>query len=141
MGPSSSKPSGAWISAQVTFLQRRIEKPLPFHELFDKACLCFTLHGLEHDDKERAVTNARRALKPHSMLWILDFNEFDLERQCLLLRWAFRRIEKDLGIEFLSLDLRGMLARHGFGRFVSCQFLRNHVRLLGAQKLGAGGEG
>jgi len=125
---------------QVTFLQRRVEEPLPFHEVFDKACLCFTLHSLEDEDKERALANARRALKPGGILWILDFNEFDLERQWLPFRWAFRRIECELGIEFLSLDLKGMLARHGFGRFVGYPFLRNHVRLLGAEKTDAGGE-
>ena len=125
---------------QVTFLRRRIEEPLRFHEAFDKACICFTLHSLEDEDKERVITNVRRALKPGGILWILDFNEFDLERQWLPFRWAFRRIECELGIEFLSLDLRGMLARHGFGRFVGYPFLRNHVRLLGAEKTDARGE-
>ena len=125
---------------QVTFLRRRIEEPLRFHEAFDKACICFTLHSLEDEDKERVIANVRRALKLGGILWILDFNEFDLERQWLPFRWAFRRIECDLGIEFLSLDLRGMLARHGFGRFVGYPFLRNHVRLLGAEKTDAGGE-
>ena len=125
---------------QVTFLRRRIEEPLPFHEVFDKACISFTLHSLEDEDKERVITNVRRALKPGGVFWIVDFNEFDLERQWLPFRWAFRRIECELGIEFLSLDLRGMLANHGFGRFVSYPFLRNHVRLLGAEKLNVGGE-
>ena len=125
---------------QVTFLRRRIEEPLPFHEAFDKACICFTLHSLEDEDKERVIANVRRALKLGGILWILDFNEFDLERQWLPFRWAFRRIECELGIEFLSLDLRAMLANHGFGRFVSYPFLRNHVRLLGAEKLNVGGE-
>ena len=125
---------------QATFLRCRVEEPLPFHQEFDKACLCFTLHSLEDEDKARAIANAHRALKPGGILWILDFNEFDLERQWLPFRWAFRRIECELGIEFLSLDLEGMLARHGFGRFVVYPFLRNHVRLLGAEKRDAGGE-
>jgi len=125
---------------QVTFLRRRIEEPLPFHEAFDKVCISFTLHSLEDEDKERVIANAHQALKPGGILSILDFNEFDLERQWFPFRWAFRRIECELGIEFLSLDLRGMLARHGFGRFVSYPFLRNHVRLLGAEKTDAGGE-
>jgi ubiquinone/menaquinone biosynthesis C-methylase UbiE len=126
---------------QVTFLRQRIEEPLPFHEEFDKSFVSFTLHSLEDEDKERVLANVRRALKPGGILSILDFNEFDLTRQWLPFRWAFRRIECELGIEFLSLDLRGMLARHGFGRFVSYPFLRNHVRLLGAEKLDAGGDG
>ena len=50
-------------------------------------------------------------------------------------RWAFRRFECELASEFLSLDLKGMLARHGFGSFVTYPFLRDYVRLLGAEKL------
>jgi ubiquinone/menaquinone biosynthesis C-methylase UbiE len=124
----------------VAFLKRQIEEPLPFHEAFDKACLSFTLHSLEDEDKERVLANVRRALKPNGTLWILDFNEFDLEQQWLPFRWVFHLIECELGIEFLSLDLKGMLVHHGFGKFVAHQFLGNHVRLLGAQKLEVGGD-
>ncbi len=126
---------------QVTFLKRRIEEPLPFHEEFDKAFISFTLHGFEDEDKERVIANVHRALKPGGMFWILDYNEFDLDRQWLPFRWAFRHFECDLASEFLSLDLRGMLARHGFGSFVTHLFLRDYVRLLGAEKLEVGGEG
>ena len=126
---------------EVAFQIGRIEEPLPFREEFDKAFISFTLHSLEDEDKERVMDNVRRALKPNGILWILDFNEFDLDRQWFPFRWAFRRIECELGIEFLSLDLRRMLADHGFGRFVTYPFLRNHVRLLGAEKLEVGGDG
>lgn len=124
---------------QVGFLRQRIEEPLPFHHEFDKVVIAFALHSLEDEDKERVIANVRRALKPGGVLWILDFNEFDLERQSLPFRWVFRRIECQLGIEFLSLDLEGMLAQHGFGNFVAYPFVANHVRLLGAEKLDSGG--
>ena len=124
---------------QVTFLNRRIEEPLPFHEEFDKAFISFALHGFEDEDKERVIANACQALKPGGIFWILDYNEFDLDRQWFPLRWAFRHFECELASEFLSLDLEEMLARHGFGGFVSHPFLRDHVRLLGAEKLETGG--
>jgi len=73
--------------------------------------------------------------------WILDYNEFDLDRQWFPLRWAFRRFECELASEFLSLDLKGMLTGHKFGNFVTYPFLRGYVRLLGAEKLEVGGEG
>jgi len=120
---------------QVTFLNRRIEEPLPFHEEFDKAFICFALHGFEDEDKERVIANAHQALKPGGVFWILDYNEFDLDRQWFPFRWAFRRFECELASEFLSLDLKGMLARHGFGSFVAYPFLRDYARLLGAEKL------
>jgi ubiquinone/menaquinone biosynthesis C-methylase UbiE len=125
---------------QVTFLRQPIEEPLPFHEEFDKVFVAFTLHSLEDQDKGRVLANVHRALRPGGILWILDFNEFDLERQWPTFQWAFRRIECELGIEFLALDLKGMLVEHGFGGFVSYPFLLNHVRLLGAGKLEVGGE-
>ena len=39
--------------------------------------------------------------------------------------------------EFLSLDLKRVLACHGFGYFVTYPFLRDYARLLGAGKLEA----
>jgi demethylmenaquinone methyltransferase/2-methoxy-6-polyprenyl-1,4-benzoquinol methylase len=120
---------------QVTFLNRRIEEPLPFHEEFDEAFICFTLHGFEDEDKERVIANAYRALRPGGTFWILDYSEFDLDRQWFPFRWAFRRFECELASEFLSLDLERMLARHGFGSFVIYPFLRGYARLLGAEKL------
>jgi ubiquinone/menaquinone biosynthesis C-methylase UbiE len=125
---------------QVTFLNRRIEEPLPFHEEFDKAFICFTLHGFEDEDKEKVIANVHRALKPGGIFWILDYDEFDLDRQWFPFRWAFRHFECVLACEFLSLDLRGMLAHHGFGNFVAYPFLLGYVRLLGAEKLEVGGE-
>jgi ubiquinone/menaquinone biosynthesis C-methylase UbiE len=125
---------------EVAFLKRRIEEPLPFHEEFDKAFICFTLHGFEDEDKERVIANALRALKPGGVLWILDYNRFDLDRQWFLFRWAFRRLECELASEFLSLDLKGMLARHGFGSFMTHLFLCDYVRLLGAERLEVGSE-
>jgi len=126
---------------QVTFLNRRIEELLPFREEFDKAFIYFTLHGFEDEDKGRVIANAHRALKPGGIFWILDYNEFDLDRQWFPFRWAFRRFECELASELLCLDLKGMLARHGFGSFATYPFLRDYARLLGAEKLEVGGEG
>jgi ubiquinone/menaquinone biosynthesis C-methylase UbiE len=125
---------------QVSFLKRRIEEPLPFREEFDKAFISFTLHGFEDEDKERVTANVHQALKPGGIFWILDYDEFDLDRQWFPFRWAFRRFECELASEFLSLDLKAMLAGHGFGNFVTYPFLRGYVRLLGAEKLEVGSE-
>jgi SAM-dependent methyltransferase len=118
----------------VTFLKQRIEEPLLLREEFDKAFISFTLHGFENEDKERVIANVHRALKPGGIFWILDYNEFDLDRQWLPFRWAFRHLECELASEFLSLDMKEMLARYGFGGFMSHLFLRGYMRLLGAEK-------
>ncbi len=122
---------------QVAFLKARIEGPLHFREKFDTVCLFFVIHGFEDDDKERIIENARKALKPGGTLWVLDYDQFELERLWLPLRWAFIHFECELAVEFLKLDLEAMLARAGFGDFVSYGFFRRYIRLLGARKQAA----
>jgi demethylmenaquinone methyltransferase/2-methoxy-6-polyprenyl-1,4-benzoquinol methylase len=103
---------------RVSFLKQRIEESLPFHEEFDKVFISFALHGFEDDDKERVIANAHSALRPGGTFWILDYNEFDLDRLWVPVRWAFQHFECELASEFLSLDLRGMLAQHGFSPWI-----------------------
>ncbi len=119
---------------QIRFVRRRIEQPLPFAEEFDKVFLSFILHGLQDADKRRTIANARKALRPRGRLWILDYNEFDLERMPWPLRWLFTHLECELASEFLELDLGHMLAEAGFGDLISHELLRGYVRLLGARK-------
>lgn len=123
------------VYSQVSFLKQRIEELLPYREEFDKTFISFTMHGFEDKDKENVIGNAHRALKPGGIFWILDYNEFNLDHQWFPFRWAFRHFECELASEFLSLDLKEMLAHHGFGNFVIYPFLRDYVRLLGAEKL------
>ena len=86
--------------SEAVFLKGRIEEPLPFHEEFDKAFICFALHGFEDEDKEKVIANARRALKSGGILWILDYNEFDLNCQWFPFRWAFRRLNANWRVSF-----------------------------------------
>jgi len=122
------------LHAQVTFLDARIEEPLPFHGAFDKVCLFFVLHGFEDDDKERILANAKEALRPGGVLWVLDYDEFDLEKSWFPLRWVFTHVECELAVEFLILNLKEMLIGCGFRDFMSYGFFSKHVRLLGARK-------
>jgi len=119
---------------QVEFVEARIERPLGFRREFDKACLFFVLHGFEDADKENIIANAHRALNPGGTLWILDYGQFQLDRLWFPLRWAFTHLECELALEFLELDLGGMLQSAGFGDLVSHPFFRSCLRLLEAHK-------
>jgi len=119
---------------QIRFINRRIEQPLPFVEEFDKVFLSFILHGMEDADKRRTIANARKALRPGGSLWILDYNEFDLERMLWPLRRLFTHLECELAREFLKLDLRRMVAEGGFGDLTSYELMRGYVRLFAARK-------
>jgi ubiquinone/menaquinone biosynthesis C-methylase UbiE len=118
----------------VQFREQRIETLLTYHEEFDKVFISFVLHGFEDAQKVRIIKNAYQALKPGGAFYILDYNEFDLDRLWFPLRWVFVHGECELALEFLRLDLKGVLSSQGFTSFKEELFLREHLRLLKAAK-------
>ena len=118
----------------VEFREQRIEMPLAYEEEFDKVFISFVLHGFEDAEKVGIISNAYRALKSGGVFYVLDYNEFDMERLWFPLRWAFIRGECQLALEFLRLDLQGMLLAQRFITFEEELFLRGHLRLLKAAK-------
>jgi len=118
----------------VVFEKQRIELPLPYEEEFDKVFISFVLHGFEDDQKVGIISNAYRALKLGGSFYILDYAEFDIDRMWLPLRCAFARGECQLAVEFLKLDIKGMLCAQGFTEFKEELFFRRHLRLLSAVK-------
>ena len=114
----------------VTFEKQRIELPMPYKEEFDKVFISFVLHGFENDQKVGIIRNAYQALKPGGNFYILDYAEFDINGMWFPLRWAFARWECQLAVEFLKLDIKGMLCAQGFTDFKEEFFFRQHLRLL-----------
>jgi len=118
----------------VIFEKQRIELALPYKEEFDKVFISFVLHGFENDQKVWIISNAYRTLKVGGRFYILDYAEFDIGRMWFPLRWAFARWECQLAVEFLKLDVKGMLCAQGFTDFKEEFFLIRHLRLLSAVK-------
>lgn len=118
----------------VEFREQRIEAPLAYQDEFDRVFISFVLHGFEDHQKVGIISNAYQALKPGGAFYILDYNEFDLERLWFPLRQAFVHGECQLALEFLRLDLKGMVSSQGFTSFEEELFLRGHLRLLKAAK-------
>ncbi len=119
---------------RVAFRNQRIEEPLPFHEDFDRVFISFVLHGFEVPDRQRIVRNAARALKPGGHFYILDYNEFDVDRAPWPVRWFIRKVECPLAEEFIRSDLKALLASEGFGGFAEWHYFRRLVRLQRAVK-------
>lgn len=119
---------------QVQFRQQRIEMPLDDREEFDKVFISFTLHGFEDDQKIGIIGNAYQALKPGAAFYILDYNQFDLNKMWAPLRWIFVHGECELAREFLELDLKRVLSKEGFTGFEEELFFRGYLRLLKAVK-------
>jgi len=116
--------------ANIGFKKLRIELPLAHKEEFNKVFISFTLHGFEDDQKVEIIRNAYQALKPGGSFHVLDYAEFDIDRMWFPLRWAFTRWECQLAVEFLKLDIKGMLRAQGFTDVKEEFFLRRHLRLL-----------
>jgi len=57
------------------------------------------------------------ALKPGGAFYILDYNQFDLQKLWFPIRWVFVNFECELASEFLKLDLKRMLFNQGFNDF------------------------
>lgn len=120
----------------VIFEKRRIELTMPYKEEFDKVFISFVLHGFEDNLKVGIISNAYQALKPRGSFHILDYAEFDFDRMWLPFRWAFARWECQLAMEFLKLNIKGMISAQGFTEVKEELFLRRHLRLLSAVKPG-----
>jgi len=118
----------------VVFKKQRIELSLPYEEEFDKVFISFVLHGFEDDQKVGIISNAYRALKVGGSFCILDYAEFDVDKMWFPLHWAFARWECQLAVEFLKLNIKGMLHAQGFTDFKEEFFLRRHLRLLSTVK-------
>ena len=118
----------------VTFEKQRIELPLTYKEDFSKVFISFALHGFEDDQKVGIICNAYQALKPGGTFYILDYAEFDIDRVWFPLRWAFTRLECQLAVEFLKLDIKSLLFAQGFTDSKEEFFLKRHLRLLSAVK-------
>jgi len=120
--------------ANINFEKLRIELPLAYKEEFDKVFISFTLHGFEDNQKVAIIRNAYQALKPGGGFHVLDYAEFDIDRVWFPLRWAFIHWECQLAVEFLKLDIKGMVCTQGFTDVKEEFFLRGHLRLLSAAK-------
>ncbi|MBC8184155.1 class I SAM-dependent methyltransferase [candidate division KSB1 bacterium] len=111
----------------------RIDEPLPFEDEFDKALLSFVFHGFPNDKKEIIVRNVKKALKPGGALYILDYNEFDLEKKPYIFRKAFKKIECPLAQDYLKVTWKEKLIGWGFENFDEHYFYRRIMRLLKAE--------
>lgn len=95
-------------------IERRIDKELPFNEEFDHVFISFVLHGFEDYDKEKILKNAYKVLRRGGKLNILDYSEFDLEKQNFLIKIFFNKVECELAKEFIKLDLSKFVENFGF---------------------------
>ncbi len=113
---------------------RRIEKPLPYENEFDKIFISYVIHGFEQEDRESIVQNSYRALKRGGRLFIFDWNQFDLGESSFIMRTLIRRFECEPAQDFIQRDFESVLEHHGFHGIEKKLYLRNKIRLLSGIK-------
>lgn len=115
-------------------LNQRIDRPLSYKEEFDKVFISFVLHGFPQKAREQIIENALIALNEGGEFFILDYNEFPLEKKPLYMRIPFKLIECPYAFDFIERDWENILGEMGFKDFEEHLFFGNIVRLLKAVK-------
>jgi ubiquinone/menaquinone biosynthesis C-methylase UbiE len=118
----------------LRLLCRRIEEPLELEEKVDRVLLSFVLHGFEQYQRILIIQNAWEAMNPDGQLWILDWNEFDLEARPRWFQRIFRRVECAAAQDFIAREWEAILAGYRFSGFRSTRYFRGYIRLLGCRK-------
>ncbi|MGB9749469.1 MAG: class I SAM-dependent methyltransferase [Caldisericia bacterium] len=116
-------------------VEKRIDQELPVNEEFDHVFISFVLHGFEDSDKEKILKNANKVLFKGGKLNILDYSEFDLEKQNFLIKIFFNKVECELAKEFIKLDLSKLVENFGFKVLNEHTFGSGIIRLLVAEKI------
>jgi demethylmenaquinone methyltransferase/2-methoxy-6-polyprenyl-1,4-benzoquinol methylase len=119
----------------ISFIQKRIEEPLPFHEEFDKVFISLVFHGFPNSEREKIAQNAFNVLKSGGQFIIFDFNEFNEDDQSWWFRYAFRKIECPLAFKFITVDWKDRLSGWGFDNFNENLYFSERIRLLKATKV------
>ena len=115
-------------------IMARADKPLPLKEKFDKTFISFVLHGFPQEVRELVIKNVFDALKFGGEFFILDYNEFLLEKTPFYLRIPFKMMECPYAFDFIKRDWKRILSEKGFEHFKEHLFFGKYVRLLKAQK-------
>jgi len=128
---------GAGTGKNACFMHeylQRIEEMLPYAEEFDKVLLSFVIHGFTPDKREKILKNAYKALKPNGKIYIFDWNEFDIQRQGIILRFLMKHIECQEASDFIKRPFKDTLLKLNYVNVEGVFFALNKIRLLIAQK-------
>ncbi len=112
----------------------RIDKELVYENYFDKVFISFALHGFPQKVRKQIIKNAFKALKKDGEFFILDYNEFLIEKMPFYVRIFFKLIECPYAFDFIKRNLPETLASEGFSRFEKYSFFSGYLRLLKATK-------
>ncbi len=111
-----------------------IRHKTPFIEEFNAVFISFVIHGFIDQDRDKIIEHAYSTLKPNGSLFILDYNEFDINSKNEFVKLVFKYGECPLASEFINIDFKQKLKGFGFNNFKEFYYYSNLVRLLIAKK-------
>ena len=111
----------------------RLDREFPLQARFDKIFISFVLHGLPQREREKLIKRIGAYLKDGGQLFILDYNEFSLNRMPWYLRLGFRWMECPYAFDFIARDWKGILRERKLDDFREFLFFSGYVRLLRAR--------
>ncbi len=116
------------------FFSQRIDVPLELGTKYDVVLISFVIHGFPQEIRKKILQNAVDHLAVGGRLYILDYNEFDMERMPAHHRFVFKTVECKYAFDFLNYDWKSILKDYGLGEFTEKLFYNQYVRLLSARK-------
>ncbi|MEF3244541.1 MAG: methyltransferase domain-containing protein [Caldisericaceae bacterium] len=114
----------------VKIIKKRIDEQLDYKDEFDKAFISFVLHGFPQEVRIKIIRNVFNALKKQGEFFILDYNEFSLDKMPFYLKIPFRIIECPYAFDFIEKDWKKILSQEGFINFKEYLFFGRYIRLL-----------
>jgi len=102
---------------------------------FDKLFISFVLHGLEISERSVLIKNCLSCLKKGGKLYILDYNQFDIDKLDPIPRYLFRHLECELASEFVRWNIERFLRGYKFGKITKWYWKNDKIRLIKAEKL------
>jgi demethylmenaquinone methyltransferase/2-methoxy-6-polyprenyl-1,4-benzoquinol methylase len=118
----------------IILKKQRIDTETVINEPFDKVFISFVLHGLPHDNRIEVIKNAYRALKKGGTFHILDYNEFDIDKNSPGV-FLFKKVECPYAFDFVKRDWKSVLGEHGFKSLREKRYFGKYVRLLTVEKV------
>jgi len=118
----------------LTIKNLRIDQPFDLDMKFDKVFSSFVIHGFPNEIRMKIIENAKNSLKSGGKFYILDFNEFVLEKMPFYLRIPFTKIECKYAFDFIKRDWKKILSETGFNSVTENFYMKKYVRLLSVEK-------
>ncbi len=120
--------------SNIEIIESDIREKIDVKEKFDIGMISFVLHGFVQKDRNRILTNFNKLIKRNGKLYIIDYNEINVNKASFFTKFFYRKIECPLAEDFASRDLKKMLKKYKFKIVNEYFYFNNLIRVAEAIK-------